>query len=255
MRTFLRLALAALFLAAALPARAADLHVMISGALTEAYTRLTPQIERAIGHRLVTARGASMGAAPDAIPQRLARGEAADVIILAAGGFDALAARGLAIPGSRIDLVNSRIGLAVRAGQPRPDISTVDALRRTLLAAPSIAYSASASGVYFETELLARLGIQAEVGPRSRRILSERIGTVVARGDAALGLQQMSELMPIPGIDILGPLPEEVQRVTIFSAGLPTNVRNREGAAALIAYLRGAEAGVVIRATGLDPIP
>lgn len=228
---------------------------MISGALTEAYNRLTPAFEQATGHRLVTAYGASMGQAPDAIPQRLARGEAADLIILAAGGFEALVQRNLAIPGSRVDLVNSGIALAVRAGQPKPDISTVDALRQALLAAPSIAYSASASGVYFETELLDRLGIRAEVGPRSRRILSERVGAVVARGDAALGLQQTSEMLPIPGIEIIGPLPAEVQRMTVFSAGLPVTVRNREGAAALVAFLRGPVAEPVIRATGLDPIP
>lgn len=245
---------AVLTLATFAQARADDIHVMISGALTEAYTRLTPEFERATGHRLVTARGASMGQAPDAIPQRLARGEPADVIILAAGGFDALVGRNLAIAGTRVDLVNSGIALAVRAGQPKPDISTVDALRRTLLAAPSIAYSASASGVYFETELLDRLGIRPEVGPRARRIYSERVGTVVARGEAELGLQQLSELIPIPGIEIIGPLPAEVQRMTVFSAGLPANVRNRDGAAALIAFLRGPVAEPVIRATGLDPI-
>ena len=234
--------------------RADNLHVMISGGLTAAYDQLAPAFERASGHRLVTARGASMGAAPDAIPQRLARGEPADVIILAAEGFEALAARNLALPGTRVDLVHSRIGLAVREGAPRPDISTVAALRRTLLEAPSIAYSASASGVYFERELLDRLGIRPEVAPRSRRIYSERVGSVVARGEAALGLQQMSELLPIPGLAILGPLPEEVQRVTIFSAGHAAGIRNQAGAAALIAFLRSEEAAPVIRATGLDPI-
>ena len=255
METIRRTFLAALLLVASLTqALAGDVHVMISGALTEAYNRLRPAFEQASGHRLVTSYGASMGQAADAIPQRLARGEPADLIILAAGGFDALVPRNLVIPGSRVDLVNSGIALAVRAGQPRPDISTVDALRRALLAAPSIAYSASASGVYYETVLVDRLGIRAEVMPRSRRIMSERVGTVVARGDAALGLQQTSEMLPIPGIEIIGPLPAEVQRMTIFSAGLPANVQNREGAAALIAFLRGPVAEPVIRATGLDPI-
>ena len=248
--------LAALLLVASVAqAPADDIHVMIPGAFTAAYNRLTPAFEQATGRRLVTAYGASMGQAPDAIPQRLARGEAADLIILASGGFEVLVQRNLAIPGSRVDLVNSGIALAVRAGQPKPDISTVDALRQALLAAPSIAYSASASGVYYETELLDRLGIRVEVGPRSRRILSERVGTVVARGDAALGLQQTSEMLPIPGIEIIGPLPAEVQRMTVFSAGLPVTVRNREGAAALVAFLRGPVAEPVIRATGLDPIP
>ena len=255
MHTFRRTLLAAAILVLTLaPARAEEVRVIISGGLTAAYDLLIDQAQRATGLTLVTEYGSSMGAAPDAIPQRLARGEAADLIILASRGFDMLAERGLAIPGARTDIARSRIGLAVREGSPRPDISTVEALRRTLLDAPSIAYSASASGTYYETTLVDRLGIRAEVMPRSRRIYSERVGTIVARGEAFIGLQQMSELLPIPGITVLGPLPDEMQQISVFVGGLPANVRNREGAAALIAFLRGPVAEPVIVATGLDPI-
>ncbi len=233
---------------------AQEIHVMTSGGFTAAYNELTPQFERGTGYRVQTAYGASMGAASDSIPSRLARGEPADVVILARPALDALVAQGQVVPGSQVDLVRSSIGLAVRAGAPRPDIGTVDALRRTLAAAPSIAYSASASGVYYETELLKKLGIEEQVKPKSKRILSERVGTVVARGDAALGLQQVSELLPIQGIDFIGPLPDAVQKVTVFSAGISTTARQPQAAKELIRYFTSTTAAPVIRKTGLEPV-
>ncbi len=231
------------------------LHVMTSGGFTAAYNELRPGFERASGHTVKTAYGASMGNAEDSIPSRLARSEPADVVILARPALDALVAQGKVVPGSQVDLVRSSIGFAVKKGAPRPDIGTVDALKRTLLAAPSIAYSASASGTYYETELLKKLGVEAEVKPKSRRILSERVGSVVARGEAALGLQQVSELLPIAGIDYIGPLPAEVQRVTVFSAGIATASKQPEAARQLIRYLQSPEAAPTIAKTGLEPIP
>jgi len=231
-----------------------DVHVMTSGGFTAAYNQLRPEFEKRSGYAVKTAYGASMGNAGDSIPSRLGRGEPADVVILARSALDALAKDGKVVPGSQVDLVRSSIGFAVKKGAPRPDISTVDALRRTLLDAPSIAYSASASGTYYETELLKKLGIEAQVRPKSRRILSERVGTVVARGDAVLGLQQVSELLPIEGIDYVGPLPAEVQRVTVFSAGVAAGARNPEGARALIRYLASPEVAPTIAATGLEPV-
>ena len=144
-----------------------------------------------------------MGNAPDAIPVRLERGEAADIVIMAGPALDDLIKKGKVMPGSRVDLVRSAIGFAVRSGAPKPDISTMAALKKTLLDAKSIAYSASASGVYFSTELLQKMGIAEQVLPKSKRVVSERVGTVVARGDAELGLQQVSELIPIAGIDYI----------------------------------------------------
>lgn len=246
-------ALGLLLLAGA--AQAAEIHVMNSGGFTAAYRALTAEFERSTGHTLVTAYGASMGNAPDAIPQRLARGEPADVLIMAAESLDGLVAGGRVAPGSRTDLAESRIGAAVRAGAPRPDISTVDALRRTLLAANSVAYSASASGTYLSGELFARLGIEDRMRVTARRIMSERVGTVVARGDAELGFQQISELLPIAGLDLLGPIPAEVQRVTTFSAGLTTAAREPEAARALLRFLASPAAEAAIRASGLDPMP
>ncbi|VWX61578.1 Aconitate isomerase [Burkholderiales bacterium 8X] len=233
---------------------AVDIHVMTSGGFTAAYNDLRPDFEKRSGYAVKTAYGASMGNASDSIPSRLGRGEPADVVILARSALDALVKDGKVVAGSQVDLVRSSIGLAVKKGAPRPDISTVDALKRTLLAAPSIAYSASASGTYFEGEMLKNLGIEAEVKPKSRRILSERVGTVVARGDAALGLQQVSELLPIEGIDYIGPLPGNVQRVTVFSAGIATASKQPAAAAELIRFLASPSAAPAIEKTGLEPV-
>lgn len=236
-------------------AGAAEIRVMISGAFTAAYNELVPAFEQRTGHKVITSYGASMGVAPDAIPVRLQRGEPADVVILAAAGLEKLTAEGRIAAGTRVDIVRSAIGLAVRAGAPKPDISTVAALRRTLLEARSIAYSASASGVYLSEELFPRLGIVNEMNITARKILSERVGAVVARGDAELGFQQVSELLPITGIDYVGPLPEEVQRVSVFTSAITANAREPEAARALIAYLTSPEVAAVVRKTGLDPIP
>ena len=236
------------------PVGAAEIHVMTSGGFTAAYDELRPQFERATGNKVETAYGASMGGAPDSIPSRLDRGEPADIVILAAPALDALIQQGKVLPGSRVDLVRSTIGMAVRSGAPKPDISTVEALKRTLLDAKSIAYSASASGVYISTEMLQTLGIADQVMPKAKRIVSERVGTIVARGEAELGFQQVSELLPIAGVDYVGPLPEPVQRVTIFSAGIAAKAREPQAARALIAFFVSPEAAPIIAKTGLEPL-
>ena len=230
-----------------------EIHVMTSGGFAAAYDELRPEFQRSSGHTVKTAYGSSMGGASDSIPSRLARGEPVDVVILARPALDALVAQGHVVAGSQVDLVHSLIGFSVRKGTPKPDISTVEALKRTLLAAPSIAYSASASGTYYETEMLKNLGIEAEVKPKSKRILSERVGSVVARGEAALGMQQVSELLPIEGTDFVGVLPPEVQRMTVFSAGIATKAREPEAAKQMIRYFTAPAAVPVIKKAGLEP--
>jgi molybdate transport system substrate-binding protein len=235
-------------------AQSEEIRVICSGGFTAAYQILAPRFEQITGKKIASAYGASMGNAPDAIPQRLARGEPTDIIILARSALDEFAARGVVRPDSRIDLAESRIGVVVRAGAPKPDISTVDALRRTLLDSPSIAYSASASGVYVSTELYKKLGIETEVAPKSRRILSERVAAVVARGEAEIGFQQISEIIGVQGAELVGPLPAAVQQVTVFSAGILTNARQPEAAAELIRFLASANAAETVASTGLDPM-
>ena len=236
-------------LAGAAHARADEIHVMTSGAFTAALLELAPAFERATGHRIVV--GATTSTGPDSVQNRLQRGEPADVVIMAGATLDGFIRDGRVRAGSRVDVARSAIGMAVRAGAPVPDVSTVEAFTRALLQAKSIAYSASVSGVYLSTELFQRLGIAGEVLPKSRRIEGERVGAVVARGDAEIGFQQVSELLPVPGITLLGPLPASIQRVTVFAAGIAVNAKSPVAAAALISYVVSPAAEATIRRTGM----
>jgi molybdate transport system substrate-binding protein len=235
-------------------AEAAVVKVVSSGGFAAAYKALAPEFERATGNTLVTSWGPSMGNTPDAVPTRIQRGEPIDVVIMVGYALGDLVNGGKVIADSRVDLARSSIGVAVRAGAPKPDISSVESLRRALLAAESIAYSDSASGVYVSTELFKRLGIADQVAGKSRLIPAEPVGAVVARGEAEIGFQQMSELKPIAGIDLVGPLPPEVQKTTIFSAGIVVGAREPDAARALIDFLASPAAAVVIRESGLEPM-
>ncbi|MGD1096456.1 MAG: substrate-binding domain-containing protein, partial [Bryobacteraceae bacterium] len=218
-----------------------EIRVMTSGAFTAAYLELIPQFESATGNKIVTA-ATSIGSGADSIPSRLQHGELVDVVIVDDGSLDALIKEGTVMAGSKVPLARSGIGMAVRAGSHKPDISSLDALRRTLLEAKSIAYSASVSGRYLSTELFQRLGIADQLAAKSQRIERERVGAVVARGDAEIGFQQISELLPVPGIDYVGPLPAELQRVSLFSAGVATGSKQPDAARALIRFLASPDA-------------
>jgi len=246
-------AVAALVLQAAVTVSADEIKVMTSGAFTAAYLELAAEFERQTGHRIVTA-ATSMGVGAASIEGRLERGEAIDLVIVAADALERLIGRGHVRAGTRVDLARSGIAMAVRSGAPKPDISTVEALRRTLLAARSIAYSASVSGTYLSTELFQRLGIADQVLPKSRRIDTERVGAVVARGEAELGFQQLSELLPVAGIDVVGPLPADVQRVTTFAAGIGSAATHPETTTRFLAFLASPAAVPVIRKSALEPI-
>ena len=177
-----------------------------------------------------------------------------DVVIVADEALDQLIKDGRILPDSRVALARSSIGMAVRAGAPKPDISSIDALRRALLEAKSIAYSSSVSGTYLSTELFVRLGIADQVRSKSRRVEGERVGAVVARGEAEIGFQQISELLPEPGIDYVGPLPPGAQRATVFAAGVAASSRHPDTARALIAFLASPEVAGIVARTGLEPI-
>jgi len=175
-------------------------------------------------------------------------------VIVADAALEELIKDGRIVAGSRVPLARSGIGMAVRAGAPKPDISSVDALKRTLLQAKSIAYSASVSGLYLSTELFQRLGIADQIAGKSRRIERERVGAVVARGEAEIGFQQVSELLPEPGIDYVGPLPPEVQRVTVFSAGIAVSSKQPDAARSLIRFLASPAALPAITKSSLDAV-
>jgi molybdate transport system substrate-binding protein len=235
-------------------ATAAEVRVMISGGLTAAYTALVPQFERATGHKVLTARGPSMGTTVNAIPVRLERGEPVDVLIMVGYALGDLVEHGKVVADSRVDLVKSPIGIAVKSGAPRPDISSAETIKKALLAAKTIAYSDSASGVYVSTEMFAKLGIADEMKDKARKIPAIPVGEIVAHGDAEIGFQQISELKPVAGIDIVGPLPDELQKVTVFSAGIASISKEPEAGKALIKFLASPEARAEIVKSGMDPI-
>jgi len=234
-------------------AHAAEITVVTSGTFTAAYLKLVPQYEHATGNKLVTQTGPSMGTTHNAIPLRLERGEVIDVVIMASPALEDLIKQGKVRADSRVDLVRSNIGMAVKAGAPKPDISTLEALKRTLLAAKSIAYSDSASGVYLSTELFPKLGIADQIKGKSRKIEADPVGGVVARGEAEIGFQQISELRPVKGIDIVGELPPGAQRVTVFAAAVPVTSKQPAAARALIQWLASPVAYPIIKASGLQP--
>ena len=238
-------------------ASGADVQVMISSGFHGVYSELGPAFERASGHHLVTTRGPSMGDSPEAIPARLARGEAADVVILDGGAADELGKRGLLRADSKTELARSLIGMVVREGAAKPDISSVEALRNTLLAAKSIAYSDSGSGTYLSTRLFARLGVADQIAGKSRKVRGppsgEPVAAVVARGEAEIGFQQVSELIHVPGIAFVGTIPAEVQPGFSFAGALTSTVRQPEAAGALLRFLASPEAAPVILKAGLAP--
>ncbi|SNT39268.1 molybdate transport system substrate-binding protein [Tardiphaga sp. OK246] len=232
---------------------ASEVHVMISGGFTAAYKELVPQFEKATGNTVVTAYGPSMGETPQAIPMRLARGEPADVLIMVGYALGDLVSKGKVVADSRVDLADSPIGVAVKEGAPKPDLSSADTLKAALLKTRTVAYSDSASGVYVSKEMFEKLGIADAMKDKARKIPATPVGEIVARGEAEIGFQQISELKPVKGIDIVGPLPAELQKITVFSAGLASNAPQPDAGKALIAFLSSKQAALVIVASGLEP--
>ena len=238
---------------------AADVRVMISSGFHGAYSELAPAFERASGNHLITTRGPSMGDSPESIPARLARGEAADVVILDGGTADELAKRGLVRGDSKVELARSLIGMVVREGAEKPDITSVGALKNTLLAAKSIAYSDSGSGTYLSTVLFPKLGVADAIAARSRKVRGppsgKPVAAVVARGEAEIGFQQVAELIHVPGITFVGALPAEVQPMFSFAGAITNTAHEAEAARALLKFLSSKEAASAVTRAGLMPPP
>ncbi|MFM0324357.1 substrate-binding domain-containing protein [Caballeronia glebae] len=234
--------------------QAAELHVMSSGGFTAAYKLLGPGFTSATGDTLDTALGPSMGKSPEAIPNRLERGEPADAVIMVGYALDELIKTGKVVPGSRVELADSRIGMVVREGAAKPDIGSVDALRQTLLHAKSVAYSDSASGVYIERELFTRLGIEEQMKQKAKMIPRIPVASVVANGDYEIGFQQVSELLPVKGATYVGKIPESLQSVTRFAAGIPVGAQHPKEAKALLDYLASPTVQPEVKSTGLDSV-
>jgi molybdate transport system substrate-binding protein len=225
----------------------AEIKVLSSIATKEAYVELVPQFESASGHKISTT-----WAGTTAIMQRMDAGEQYDLIVISSTELEQLIKKGKIVAGSRVDLAKTGIGIAVRSGAARPDVSSSAALKQALLAAKTVGYTSGPSGVYM-AGLIDKMGIAAEVGPKHRGVPSGgTIGTIVANGGADIGFQQVSELVHIPGIDYIGPLPPDVQCVTVFSCGLQAGAAQPDAAKALVAFLTTSAAKAVMMKHGLE---
>lgn len=217
-------------------------------ATKEVLAELLVQFQQATSH---TVHAESAGGVD--VAKRVRAGEVVDVVVLAANAIDQLIADGRLLAGSRVDLVRSGIALAVPAGATRPDIGSEAAVRAAVLAAPTLSYSTGPSGVYL-TQLFERWGIADTIAPRIVQAPpGVPVGSLVARGEAALGFQQLSELMHLPGIGVLGPLPEAIQSITVFSAGVSVQSTQPDAARALVAFLAAPATAETKRRQGMDP--
>jgi molybdate transport system substrate-binding protein len=228
--------------------RAAEIKVLASGAIKEAYLELIPQFEKASEHKVATTWAGTVD-----IKKRMAAGEVFDLVVVASPELDAFIKEGKLVPGSRADLVRSGVGVAVRAGAPKPDISSGEALKKALLAAKSIGYSTGPSGVYLAS-LFERMGIADQIKPKLKQTQpGVLVGSIIANGEAEIGFQQVSELIHVPGIDFLGPLPADVQKITVFSAGIHSAAKEPDPAKALVKFLTAPAAAPVFKKHGLEP--
>jgi len=226
----------------------AELKVFATNAVRSVLDELIPLFEGEGGHKVSITYSATAQTL-----ERIKAGATADLVIATAAGIDEMTKLGKVIPGSRVDLASSVIGVAVRAGAAKPDIRSVDTFKRALLAAKAVAYTSSGlSGIYF-AGLIERLGIAEQVKAKARIKPGGLIAEVVVAGDADLAVQMVSELLAVPGAELVGPLPEEINQVTVFSAGVLTGTGESDAAKSLIHCLTTASAARVIRSKGLTP--
>jgi molybdate transport system substrate-binding protein len=229
-------------------ANAAEIKVVSTQATQEAYLELVAQFEKTTGHKVTTVFTGTLN-----VQKRLADGEPYDLIIMAGPAIDDQIKLGRAVAGSRVDFASSGTGLAVRKGAAKPDISSVDAFKKTLLAAQSIGYSTGPSGLYM-LSVFEKLGITEPIKGKLKQTPSGVfVGTLVATGETEIGFQQISELVHFPGIDYVGPLPGDLQRITVFSSGIHTGATQVDAARALVKFITAPAAAPVIRKHGLEP--
>jgi len=228
---------------------AAEIKVLASNGVKEALNELAPAFERETGHQLVIAFGLAT-----ALKRQIEAGEAFDLAILPAAGLDDLAKQGRVDAGASAPIARSGVGIGIKKGAPRPDIGTPEALKRTLLSAKSITWAKEGqSGIYF-AGLLERIGIAEQMKPKIVPAASGvEVGKLVAGGQVQLGVILVNELMAAPGVEVLGPLPAELQNYTVFHAGVGVGSKDSSAAKALIKFLTTPSAGAVFKAKGQEP--
>jgi molybdate transport system substrate-binding protein len=229
-------------------ANPAEIKVLSTQATEQAYRELVPQFEQGSGHKVTTIFTGTLDA-----NKRLAAGETYDLLIMSSASIDEHIKAGKVVPGSRTDLAKSGVAVAVRAGAPKPDISTTEALKKTLLAARSIGYSTGPSGNYV-IGLFQRMGIADEIKPKLRQTPSGVfVASLIASGEAEVGFQQVSELIAAPGVDYVGPLPADIQQMTVFSSGIPVGAKEVDAAKALVKFITAPAAAAAFKKRGMEP--
>jgi molybdate transport system substrate-binding protein len=229
-------------------ANAAEIKVLSTQATEEAYRELVPQFEKITGHKVTTIFTGTLD-----VQKRLAAGESYDMIIMAGPAIDAQIKAGKAVTGSRVDIAKSGVAVGVPKGAPKPDISTTEALKKTVLAAKSIGYSTGPSGVFI-ISLFEKLGVADQVREKLKQTpTGVFVGTIIANREVEIGFQQVSELGNFPGVDYAGPLPADVQQTTVFSSGMIVGANEAEAAMALVKFLTTTEAGVAFKKRGMEP--
>ena len=246
------LTLAMVLLAAGAPrgAAAAEIKVLTAGAFKQVLVALVPDFEKQSGHKVILDNDTVGG-----LSKRIDGGEAFDVAVLTPAAVKELAGKGKLAAGGGVNLARVGVGVMVRAGAPKPDIGTVDAFKRALLAAKSVAYidpaSGGSSGIYI-AGLLAKLGVADEIKPKTKLKQGGYVADLIVKGEAELGIHQISEIVPVKEVTLVGPLPAEIQNYTVYAAGLGANARDREAANALIKALTSPAAAAVLKSRGME---
>jgi len=247
------LGVAMVLMAAGAPrgAAAAEIKVLTAGAFKQVLLVLVPDFEKQTGHKVVLEND-TVGA----LTKRIEGGEAFDLAVLTPAAVNDLSTKGKFVAGSRTNLGRVGVGVVVKEGAPKPDISSVDAFKKTLLAAKSVAYidpaAGGSSGIYV-AGLLDKLGIAADVKPKAKLIPGGAVAEHIARGEAEIGIHQISEILPVKGITLVGPLPADIQNYTVYAAGLGANGKESEAAKALLKTLSGPAAADVLKSKGMEP--
>ena len=242
------IAAAVILTATGVTAHAAEIRVLSTQATEEAYRELVPEFEKTTGHKVSTTFTGTLDA-----NKRLAAGEGYDLLIMSASSIDEHIKGGKVAPGSRVDLAKSGVGVGVKSGAPKPDVSTTDALKKAILAAKSIGYSTGPSGVYI-VGLFQRLGIADDIkGKLKQTPTGVFVGSIIASGEAEIGFQQVSELSHFAGVDYVGPLPADVQQFTMFSSGIIAGAKEADGAKALVKFITAPTAAAAFKKRGMEP--
>lgn len=232
-------------------ASAAQVKVLTAGAFKEVVLALVPDFEKQTSNKVVVSNDTAGG-----LKKRIESGEAFDVAVITPAIIDELAGAGKVAAGSRVNLASVGVGVVVKEGAPKPDVSTVEAFKQALLAAKTVAYidpaSGGSSGIYID-KLFERLGIADQIRAKAKLKKGGHVADLIVSGEAELGLHQISEIVPVKGAALAGPLPKEIQNTTTYAAGLSASAQNRDAAQALIKMFSGPAAATVIKSKGMKP--